>query len=127
MEMNKIERNLVARCSLLSPLTAVGCVLILCLMGCGQSGDTNKAQDQGLLPEAVTVRKAFRSANPSSQGPVEETLRLVKAGAANPSAYTEAVPLIQKLAANPSISAEQKLALEALAEKLKSELAGRKP
>lgn len=73
------------------------------------------------------MRKAFRSANPSSQGPVEETLRLVKAGVANPSAYTEAMPLIQKLAANPNISAEQKLALEALDEKLKSELAGRKP
>ena len=101
--------------------------MILCLMGCGQSGDANNAQDQGLLPEAVAVRKAFRSANPSSQGPVAETIRLVKAGAANPSAYNEAMPLIQKLAANPNISAEQKLALEALGEKLKSELAGRKP
>lgn len=124
--MKNIKWSLNIRGRLLSTLAGVGCVLILALAGCGKPDGTTDA-DKGLFPEAVAVRKAFKSANPSSQGPVEETIRLVKAGAANPSAYTEAVPLLEKLAANPKISAEQKQALEALAEKLKSELAGRKP
>ena len=106
-------------------LAALACV-ILGMAGCGKSAVTSDA-DKGLLPEAVAVRKAFQSANPSSQGPVEEAIRLVKAGASNHSAYAEAVPLLQRLAANPKYSDEQKQALEALMEKLKSELAASKP
>jgi len=101
--------------------------VVLLLIGCGGVSDADFQQpsDEGLPPEAIAVRKAFESAEPAYRNPVEEALRLVKAGAINKSAYAEALPQVQRLAANPTISAEQKQALTALAEKLKSELGRR--
>ena len=97
--------------------------LTFALAGCGKPPATTQA-DSGLPPEAVAVRKAFASANASSRGPVEEVLRIVKSGATNPAAYAEALPQLQKFAAGANLTAEQEQTLEALIQKLKTELAG---
>ena len=91
------------------------------LVGCSKPAATNSA-DEGLFPEAVAVRKAFESASPSYKNPVNEVLKLVKAGQANATAYREALPQVEMLASNQTISADQKQALEALATKLKAEI-----
>lgn len=91
--------------------------------GCGRSEVLPGSHtDEGLPPEAIAVRTAFESASPSKKGPVEEMLRLVQAGSTNPSAYAEVLPQLEKLAGNPTLSAEQKQAVEALIQKLRSEL-----
>lgn len=102
-----------------SPL-AILCSVVL-LAGCGKS-DKMPAVDPnaGLPPEAVAVRQAFESAPPSFKNPVDETLRLVRAGQTNPMALSEALPQLQKLAANPNITAEQKQALETLIQKIQA-------
>ena len=79
--------------------------------------------DEGLPPEAVAVRKAFESSDPSYKNPVSEMLKLVKAGGANVIAYSEALPQAEVLAANPTMNAEQKQALEAMVQKMKLDIA----
>ena len=94
------------------------------LTGCGKSGvAAGNNPDEGLPPEAVAVRKAFESSDPSYKNPVSEMLKLVKAGGANAIAYSEALPQAQVLAANPTMNAEQKQALEAMVQKMKLDIA----
>lgn len=89
--------------------------------GCGKS-DSNLAAQRaaGLPPEALSVRDAFAGSGPSYENPVNEILKLIKAGEQNPAAYAEALPQLQRLASNPTISAQQKQALDALVEKLRA-------
>lgn len=95
------------------------------LAGCGKSGTVLQAEhsNEGLFPEAVKVREVFASAPPALKNPVDESLKLVKAGNTSPSAYREALPQFQQLAANPMLSADQKAAIESLLVRLNSELA----
>jgi len=97
--------------------------LLFTVSGCG-GGDAGfqSAADEGLPEEGIAVRKAFESASPSLKNPVQESLRRVKAGSTNPDAYIEALPQLQRLAANPNISPDQKQALDALIQKLRTEL-----
>lgn len=87
--------------------------------GCGKK-EAVSDPDAGLMPEAVAVREAFAGSPPSYRYPVEEALKLIRAGAANPVAYSEAMPQLQRLAANTTISPEQKQSLQALIQKLQS-------
>jgi len=89
------------------------------LAGCGKK-DAAPDADAGLLAEAVAVRKAFDGSPPSYRYPVEEALKLVRAGAVNPLAYSESMPQLQRLASNTTITPEQKQALETLIQKLQS-------
>lgn len=98
---------------------ALAVLVVGLICGCGKGGSASE-QDAGLLPEAVAVRKAFESASPSYRNPIEEALKLVRAGSVNPTAYGEALPQFERLAANPTLSADQKQALDALVQKLKS-------
>jgi hypothetical protein len=95
--------------------------LALCV-GCGDS-ESAKAQDDGQLPEAIAVRRAFESSAASHRNPINEVLALIKAGALNRSAYSEALPQLETLVSNPTFSADQKKALTDLIQKLRSELA----
>lgn len=95
--------------------------LMLTLVGCDAKNEA-VATDPDVLPEVVAVQKAFATADPSFRNPVNQTLDLVKAGKINPAAYTEAMPQLRTLAANPNMTADQKRVLEALIERLKSEL-----
>jgi len=105
---------------------SAGLALMFALVGCGKSNaDFQKPSDEGLPPEAIAVRQAFESSPPGYRNPVEEALKLVKAGSINRSAYAEALPQFQRLASNQTISPEQKQAIEALITKLKSELGQR--
>ena len=105
---------LLCRLALLAVLLCVG---LLC--GCGKQ-EAAPDVDAGLLPEAVAVRKAFADSPPSYRYPVEEALKLVRAGAVNPLAYSESMPQLQRLASNTTITPEQKQALETLIQKLQS-------
>jgi hypothetical protein len=105
-------------------LAAILCCAVLSLaglVGCGKPAVTT-SDDEGMFAEAVAVRKAFESASPSYKNPVNEMLKLVKAGQANATAFREALPQVEMLAANQTISADQKQALEALVAKLKAEI-----
>lgn len=109
---------------------AAGLVLafMVVVIGCGKSGGGSASPaDEGLPAEAIAVRQAFVGAGPSYENPVNEALKLVKAGSINPTAYVEVIPQLQRLAGNPTISSAQKLALDGLVEKLKAELAIKRP
>lgn len=94
------------------------------LAGCGGSGSSEEAAaDEGMLPEAIAVRDAFADAKASMKGPIRESLRLVKNGAQNSRGYADALPTLQRMATNPNVTPEQKQALEALVQRLRSELA----
>jgi hypothetical protein len=105
-------------------LVAVLCAGLAC--GCSQRDSDGAESDAGLFLEAVAVRQVFESAPASYRNPVRELLALVKAGSVNPAAYAEALPHVEKLAANPTVSPEQKQALKALAQRLRSELSNRR-
>jgi hypothetical protein len=98
----------------------VTCSLVL-LAGCGKSDKVAVVDpNAGLPPEAVAVRQAFESSEPSYRYPVEDVLRLVKAGQSNPVAMSEALPMLGKLITNPTITPAQKQALEDLMQNIKS-------
>lgn len=98
----------------------------LLLAGCGSKATVTTKADPTDLPEVLAVQKAFESASPSFRNPVNQTLELVKAGKINPDAYVEALPQLQKLAANTYLNADQKKTLDALIERLKTELPARR-
>jgi hypothetical protein len=96
---------------------------LLLLVGCRRSDSSSgNIQNQNDLPEVVDVRKAFQSADPSLRNPVLQSLKIVEAGSVNPSAYAEAIPQLQTLEANPYVSVDQKKAMNALINRLKSEV-----
>ena len=94
-----------------------GMLLVLSASGCGkqETVEFKKETDEKLPAEAIAVRKAFASAEPTLKNPVMETMNLIKAGA-----YAEALPQLQKLAGNPVIDPGQKQALETLITRLKT-------
>lgn len=95
--------------------------------GCGGSGEVNAVNpDEGLPTEAIAVRKAFESASISKKGPVTEMLGLVRTGSTNRMAYADVLPQLEKLSTNPTLTSEQKQAVDALVQKIKSELSGAK-
>jgi hypothetical protein len=122
--MNRTISNRVQGFGSLCRLAALACV-ILGVAGCGKPDVTfQEKSDAGLPAEAVAVRKAFASATPDRQATIKEILGIVKAGGSNPSAYAEVLPQLQKFGANPTITAEQKQAIEALVQKLQTEMKG---
>ena len=91
------------------------------LSGCGDSGSSGPVQsNEGMLPEAVAVRKAFESAEPSLRYPVLDSLKLVEREPITPQAYSDALPSLRRLTAAPDLTAEQKQALETLIQRLQS-------
>jgi len=91
---------------------------IVLVSGCRDSTSVNP-QDEGQLPEAIAVRRAFENSGPSHRNPINEVLALVKAGRVNPTAYAEALPQLETLAANPTFSTEQKQLLNALIQQVR--------
>ena len=109
----------------MSLCAVLGATVLTLVCGCGGGSSSGSADDftTGLPPEGVAVFEAFKDASPSYKFPVEDALRLVRAGGENPRLYAEALPALQRLASNPTVTPEQKQALEALVVKLKSDLA----
>ena len=94
------------------------------LAGCGKS-NPGPAPAQTVGPggaEAAKVEKAFASADPSLRFPVDDALRIVKAGA-----YADALPALRKLAGNARLTPEQKQALQELIQKLETKPAQAAP
>jgi hypothetical protein len=99
-------------------LTALILAAGLGLAGCSKSNPTGPAPTQNTGPggaEVAKVEKAFASADASLRFPVDDTLRIVKAGA-----YADALPSLRKLAGNARLTPEQKQALQELIQKLET-------
>lgn len=113
--------------ALMNVMTALGMLLVV--SGCGGGdAEVSRGEDAGMLPEAIAVRQAFEGDSPSIKNPVTQVLSIVTAGSVSPEAYAEALPQLQRPAGISSLSPEQKQALEALIQRLRSELsAGSRP
>ncbi len=98
-------------------LYLLGTALALVALSCGKkTAGMTEVETTGTNPTAVAaakVEKAFAEADPALRFPVDDALRLVKAGAGS-----DAVATLRKLAANPTLTAPQKQALDELIQNL---------
>jgi hypothetical protein len=87
------------------------------LAGCSKTSSVPAAaQNTGpAAAEVAKVEKVFASADASFRFPVDEALRIVKAGG-----YADALPQLRKLAANTRLTPDQKQALQELVQKLET-------
>lgn len=120
MSINR--HNIKLPAALAKKLAWLVCVSFLGIMaGCGRSEKLPASDpNAGLPPEAIAVRRAFASADPSYRNPVESALDLVRAGQKNPTALAEVLPLLERLVANQTITADQKQALTGLIDSIKA-------
>jgi hypothetical protein len=97
--------------------TTLTLAVVIVLAGCGKSNPTSASTPNNgpAGVEISKVEKAFTSADASFRFPLDEALRIVKAGG-----YADALPQLQKLAANPRLTSDQKQSLQDLVQKLQT-------
>jgi hypothetical protein len=101
-----------------APAAIFAAAFLLALAGCGKSNSAVTVSESKLGPDGVdvsAVQKSFQGANQSLRFALDDTFRIIQAGA-----YGDAIPALQKLSENPRITPDQKEALSGLIENLKN-------